>query len=905
MLDTPLTLTRSFLLVLLGQILPLWLLQANQASAQIIPDSTLTNPSIVPANCTNCNITGGSTSGNNLFHSFETFSVPTGGEAFFDNVLTIENIFSRITGNSPSNIDGVIRANGFADLFLINPNGIVFGEEASLDLGGSFIGTTAQTILFEDGSQFIASDSQVNPLLTINLPIGLQFDQATPAPIVNRSNASPGNAINALGAVLGAGPIAPVGLQVNPEQTLALVGGNVMLEGGNLTAPGGRVEIGSLGSNSTVTVTPDSLGWALGYENVDNFSDITLSGFALIDTSDFQGLVDGTSGPIILTGRNISLQEASQAFTINFGPQAGSPINVTATDSVTIDGFDANVGQVSSIYTLTFGPAAAADINLAANNLTISQVASLGTATIGPAGGDTGSVNVLATGLVEVLDSNGIFVQVTPGATGNGADLNLQASQLVVENGSQISTSTFGIGNAGDLSIIVSDLISLSGSTSDGVFPSNISSAVNPGSSGNSGSIIIETRQLNVTDGAQIANRVLGGGQGSDIQITATDSILLSGTTPNATILLGSSGIFVAADPAAVDPTTNVLVPTTGSSGDLTLTTPTLTVESGARISADTFGTGPGGELTLNVAKLFVLEGGQIRAGSLVEEGAASTERGPGGTLTVNASDLVEISGAGNIGSTPVSSALIVSAEGSGRAGNIFLTGPNELRVTDGDIRTDAAQSAGGTIIINAGAILLSGDGDIRTNVASGANNGGDILIEADSLVALDDSDILAFAADGAGGDITLPPFFGQNFEPAAPGTDPDTLDGNNQVDVNATGQLASGTITFPDVSFIENSLSELPDAPIDTETLVASSCIAPVAQGSGRLVVTGADGIPQQPGSAGVAEIPTGSVRTLPEATAAAPDTPEGWEIGDPISEPQAVYQLVDGRMVLSRECS
>ncbi len=911
MLNARLTFVKSLLMILLGQVFPCGLLLAKQVSAQIVPDATLASPSIVPENCTNCDITGGSTSGNNLFHSFETFSVPVGGEAFFNNFLTVENIFSRVTGDSLSNIDGIIRANGSASLFLINPNGIVFGEEASLNLGGSFIGTTAQGIAFEDGSQFIASDAQVNPLLSVKVPIGLQFDQTPPASIINRSSASPGSAVNALGAVLGAGPIAPVGLQVNPGQTLALVGGNVTLEGGNLTAPGGRIEIGSLDSNNNVSLTPDALGWVLGYDNVDNFLDITLSDFSLIDTSDFEILVDGTSGPIALIGQNISLTDASQAFALNFGPRTGLPVNITATDSVTLAGTNEAIGQVSSIYTLTFGPAAAANINIETNNLSVIQGANLGSATSGPEGGDTGSVNIVARNLVNVLDGSGIFVQVfTPDATGNGAELSLQARQLVIQDGAQIATSTFGSGNAGDLSIVVSDVISLSGTDgTESDFPSVISSAVNSGSSASSGSLTIATRQLNVTDGAQISNRVLGNGQGSNAQITATESILLSGTSPNANFLQGSSAISVAADPALPTEDGAPVTPTTGTSGNLHLTTPKLTVENGARISADTFGTGTGGEITLNLAQLLVQNGGQIRAGSLVEEGAASSERGPGGTLTINASELIDISGIGNIGSTVVPSALIISAEGTGPAGNLVINqAPNnhlQLIVNNGDIRTDAQQSAGGSITINANTIRLTGDGDIRTNVASGANNGGNILIVADALVALDDSDILAFAQDGAGGNITLPAFFGQNFEQALPSTAPDSLDGNSRVDVNASGQLASGIITFPDVSFIENSLSELPDAPIDTDTLVASSCIAPIAQGSGRLVLTGADGIPQQPGSAGIASIPTGTVRSLSTETSTTPEEHEGWAIGDAIAEPQSLYRLANGRLVLSRDCS
>ncbi len=119
-------------------------------------------------------ITGGETRGSNLFHSFQDFSVGTGNEAFFDNANDISNIFSRVTGGNISNIDGLIRANGSADLFLINPAGIIFGENARLDIGGSFYGSTASSILFENG-EFSAADLENPPLLTVNAPIGLGF----------------------------------------------------------------------------------------------------------------------------------------------------------------------------------------------------------------------------------------------------------------------------------------------------------------------------------------------------------------------------------------------------------------------------------------------------------------------------------------------------------------------------------------------------------------------------------------------------------------------------------------------------------------------------------------------------------------------------------------------------------
>ena len=153
---------------------------APQVQAQISPDGT-TNTNV---NATDnvINIEQGDRAGDNLFHSWEEFSVPNGSEAFFNNANDIVNIFSRVTGGDISNIDGLIRANGDASLFLINPAGIIFGEGASLDLGGSFFASTAESIVFTDNVDFSATDIENSPLLTINMPIGLQF-RANPGSI--------------------------------------------------------------------------------------------------------------------------------------------------------------------------------------------------------------------------------------------------------------------------------------------------------------------------------------------------------------------------------------------------------------------------------------------------------------------------------------------------------------------------------------------------------------------------------------------------------------------------------------------------------------------------------------------------------------------------------------------------
>ncbi|NJO51592.1 MAG: filamentous hemagglutinin N-terminal domain-containing protein, partial [Leptolyngbyaceae cyanobacterium RM2_2_4] len=253
------------------------------ALAQITPDDTLgAEGSRVRPNATVDGrpadlIEGGATRGINLFHSFEEFNVEEQQRVYFDNPAGIDNIFSRVTGDNPSNILGRLGVLGDANLLLINPNGIVFGPNANLDVQGSFLATTADAVKLGDAGLFSASQPTTSNLLTVN-PSALWFNAVAAQPIVNQSQApsSFGQPNSDDGSP---------GLQVQPGRTLALVGGNVLLEGGNLTAAGGRIELGSVTGVGQVSLTQIGNSFVLGYDEIHDFGNISLSNGAFVDAS--------------------------------------------------------------------------------------------------------------------------------------------------------------------------------------------------------------------------------------------------------------------------------------------------------------------------------------------------------------------------------------------------------------------------------------------------------------------------------------------------------------------------------------------------------------------------------------------------------------------------------------------
>ncbi len=517
--------------------------------------------------------------------------------------------------------------------------------------------------------------------------------------------------------------------------------------------------------------------------------------------------------------------------------------------------------------------------------------------------GTGGNLTITAPDSVRI-EGQGIITTETTG-TGNAGNITLDTSTLTIARGAQLFALTEGSGNSGTIEVNASTAVNLGIGVND--FSPVLS--VETSNAGQAGSIIINTPSLTLSDTARItatatdtATNPLGGGSitlnASTMHLAGVVGVFAEtqGQTPAGTLTLkpyqNQSTLNLTLAPQSL-----VSASTSGSGkgGNLIVQAPeAITIQGPGKLAVQTTGDGAAGELRIDTQRLTIADGATISAST-----SSENPEGTGGSIIINATESFNLTN---------QASLRAQSTGAAAAGSVTINTPN-LTATNGTIATSSEQTSAGGITITASNIRLFGDSDITTRVNSGTGDSGDIDLKADSILAFDDSDILAYAENGTGGNINLdtPAFFGENYRPAPPNTNPDTLDLNNQVDVNADSNINPGTITRPDTTFIQNSLTELPDNQINTDSLLANSCIVRRYQPTqGSFTITGSGGLPQRPGDAQMSSYPTVDIETLPSDSTPSNTNPNRpWQKGDPIVEPQGVYRLPNGKIVLSRECS
>jgi len=875
-------------------------LLSNTVIAQIVPDNTLPNNTAVTSNGNAIEIKSGTTAGNNLFHSFSEFSLPTGNTASFDNAANIENVIGRVTGGSISNIDGLLKANGEANLFLINPAGIIFGKNAALDIGGSFIASTAESINFADNSNFSTVVPQTPPLLTVDIPVGLQLGRDAANIVVEGS-----------GNNLVIDPFTfdverkdrSIGLAVSPDKTLGLIGGGIDLIGGNITASGGKIELGSVG-NGKVKLTADNSGWSIDYSAVNSFKDINLYGQASIDTSGNRG------GDININTNFLGVYDGSSIAADTLGDAPAGNINILAREALEVIGFASDkffVSRLSSNVTLE-ATGNGGNINIDTNYLALVDGGQINVVTFGL--GDGGNITVNG-GDIEVIGgyldireaegelplSSGLFAQADFGQTGHGGNLDIQADYLLVAGGGLIDTTSFGEGDGGNLIIdagVVELIAGAAGVGASGLFS-------NTESNGQGGNINLKTDFLAIAAGAQIgAGAFAQDGDAGNIEIFANE-IEIDGTSPNG----GGSGIFSV-----------VNLDSTGNGGNLTIDTKNLVVSNGGQIATSTAGMGDAGTLMIDAEnielvglgprgssglfssaiidsgnggnikiagdRISIADGatisvsnfqnrgqtdpGQGKAGNIFIDAnsleldnsiaevpssiTASTNNRGGGDINLNlAGDLTlnnnseivaNTKGEGDSGNIAIfannlalnqQAHISVDSRGMGKAGNIDLI-TNNLGANRGRITATAQQSGGGDINLTADLINLQNNTEISTSVANGTGGGGNITIDSRYIIGRNNSDIRANAVEGDGGNINIT-------------TDVILLALGSEVDASSQFGLGGEVeIKTPDTNR-QLSIIELPQKIVNPTALIAAVC--PV-KNQETLVTTGKGGLAANP---------------------------------------------------------
>ncbi|MEH2181982.1 two-partner secretion domain-containing protein, partial [Nostoc sp.] len=528
----------------------------NHALAQIIPDRTLGDrssritPNVNIKGSVGDRIDGGAIRGANLFHSFQEFNVGQLQRVYFANPTGISNILTRVTGSKVSNILGTLGVDGSANLFFLNPNGIIFGQNARLDVSGSFIATTANSFVFGNGLEFSATNPQTpSALLTVN-PSALFFNQLQAGSIENRSIAPAGIDPSGLKAS---------GLRVPNGKSLLLVGGNVSMDGGNLNAYGGRVELGGLAAPGNVNLLFNRDNLSLKFPLNVTRADISLTNKAGVFVTGAGG------GNIAINARNIDILGVSGLYA-GIGVGLGTPksvagdITLNATGEIKIAGF----GSMIDNFVEQEAKGKGGNITIDSGDFSLQDGAQLEALTDGQ--GNAGNVTVSAKNAVDL--AFGFIVSfVDFGGVGKGGNIDINAANLSLTDSAQLEALTSGQGNTGNVTVSAKNAVDLAGN-------SYIFSRVQAGGVGKAGNIDINATSLSLTDGAQLSASTFGQGNAGNVTVSAK----------NAVDLAGNSYIFSRVQAGGVD-----------KAGNIDINATSLSLTDGAQLSASTFGQGNAG----------------------------------------------------------------------------------------------------------------------------------------------------------------------------------------------------------------------------------------------------------------------------------------------------------------------
>ena len=691
----------------------------------------------------------GKTVGNNLFHSFGKFNLGTNESAIFHSTDNIHNILSRVTGSNPSSIDGLIRTLGKdVNLFLINPNGIIFGDNARLDVSGSFVASTADSFVFGDGIEFSATNPQAVPLLEIDLTPGLQYGKNHPS----RTVKSTGN--------------------LTTGKDLKLFAGNLDLQGKlqagrDLSLKADSIKVRDSVTNPFIAGAFNELS-IIGKESIDIFA-LNHPNSGLFSGGD---MMLASSNPVVgdihfWSGGNFQIEKLDRSkgdlFSfydpiirsqgdVSFFAYQGASLHILAGGKVDINtavitnpdtiGESINPTTTPNLANVTLSDGTSLIID-GSKKPTLDIRAGVDPAVIGnPLGtlGDSGiffnssivpvtspNNNPVVTsaditiGDIVILASNGTVLltnQYKPNSSLQGGDITVNGDGVF---GSGIDARGFQ-GDGSDVFLDSRSNINLIGSLTNpfsGINTSYINTSSNSGNAGNinlfaketismldklfiathvfeeivgnGGNIKIMASSVFADNGVQIVSGMFGEGNTGDIEITASDFISLDRNSVIGT-LISPEG--------------------TGNAGNIKIKTASLSGSNGSGIATHSFGTGNSGNITIAAKDTVKFDGVSSNGflSSSVQTLVGIGGLGKGGDIDITTTSLSLTNGG----------QIFASTDGIGNAGNVNI-------IAEDSVYFDGVGGRG-----------LQGKGLISASFSdvgvSGIGNGGDINITTNSL---------------------------------------------------------------------------------------------------------------------------------------------------------------------------
>jgi large exoprotein involved in heme utilization and adhesion len=505
----------------------------------------------------------------------------------------------------------------------------------------------------------------------MNVPIGLQMG-SNPAPMTVQGTGYK-SIITSLLSPIKPTP-SPTELRVQSGKTLALVGGNLNLNGAALTAEQGQIELGSLGSAGLVNLIPITQGYTLGYENGQSFGNIQLAQKSLLDVSGIN------AGSVQVQAKKIQFTNSSLILAKNFGNLPGGNLHLQASEEIDL------TGAYSGVRSETLSSGTGANISVITPRLSIQQGAILSSITSGTSTG--GNIHVDATALeisgFSPLNSIGSLINTSTIGAGSAGNIFVNGDSLLVSDGGGLSSISKSDGSSGE--VVIHNLDTIVQGNDGSPFRTRISSTTF--GIGNAKTLTLDTVRLQLLDGGEIGTNSFFVGHGGDIRINATESVQISGSnqsTYNGSVIRSSAERLSPASRKLFGIPNDTL---TSNAGTISITTPNLTLKDGGILSVNNEGSGNGGSINIIADTI------QLKNQAAIE---AKTASGNGGNIGLQVGNLLLLRDNSQIAST---------AQGNGNGGNININAPIIVGLENSDIIANAVKGKGGNIAITTQGII-------------------------------------------------------------------------------------------------------------------------------------------------------------------------------------------------------